>query len=219
MAASTPSNWPPLPYFNLTAGRTPGRYRNSRRASGVLRASRWEASGPRGSASRRGSAQFSTPIPSSLGRALRGWAEGPARRPGDPTGRKSITHLLIMSVGFVLGAPLMRRCARGRRPKGRKSTAKIPALCPPKEQTQPKAQPNSPPRVRLTAAPLSLRRCRSALERWPGLLLNVARWDFISILLTAKRAKSLFKRAGDGFRAPARFILFRLTAGIVESLL
>ncbi|WP_300601783.1 hypothetical protein, partial [uncultured Rikenella sp.] len=27
-------------------------------------------------------------------------------------------------------------------------------------------------------------------------------------LLTAKRAKSLFKRAGDGFRAPARFNYF-----------
>ncbi|WP_299457257.1 hypothetical protein [uncultured Rikenella sp.] len=26
---------------------------------------------------------------------------------------------------------------------------------------------------------------------------TVARWDFISILLTAKRAKSLFTRAGD----------------------
>ncbi len=52
-----------------------------------------------------------------------------------------------------------------------------------------------------TAAPLSLRRCRSARERWEYLLLNVARWDFISILLTAKRVKSLFKRAGDGVSA------------------
>ncbi|WP_299458294.1 hypothetical protein [uncultured Rikenella sp.] len=29
---------------------------------------------------------------------------------------------------------------------------------------------------------------------------TVARWDFISILLTAKRVKSLFTRAGDGIK-------------------
>ncbi|WP_300601579.1 hypothetical protein, partial [uncultured Rikenella sp.] len=33
----------------------------------------------------------------------------------------------------------------------------------------------------------------------------VARWDFISILLIAKRVKSLFKRAGDGFFAHHSF--------------
>jgi len=38
-----------------------------------------------------------------------------------------------------------------------------------------KARPGSPPRVHLTAAPLSLRRCRSALESWAYLLPNVAR--------------------------------------------
>ncbi len=60
----------------------------------------------------------------------------------------------------------------------------------------------------------------------------VARWDFISILLTAKRVKSLFKRAGDGFfahhfffarlffvRAPCAIQLYSATAEIVESLL
>ncbi len=40
--------WQPLPYFGLTlVGRTPGRNSNSRRASGVLRAARGQASGPR----------------------------------------------------------------------------------------------------------------------------------------------------------------------------
>ena len=34
--------------------------------------------------------------------------------------------------------------------------------------------------------------------RWRSAAFAVARGDFISILLTAKRAKSLFKRAGDG---------------------
>ena len=109
-------------------------------------------------------------------------------------------------------APLMRRCARGRRPKGRTSIAQSPSLIlsshsvdfslsptppsgfaagrrgrrfgepryslsdqipaqssarhgsktdygfEPEEQSQPKAQSSSPPRVGLTAAPLSLRR-------------------------------------------------------------
>ncbi|WP_300601882.1 hypothetical protein, partial [uncultured Rikenella sp.] len=67
------------------------------------------------------------------------------------------------------------------------------------------------------SAPLRLR-CRSAAA--------VARWDFISILLTAKRVKSLFKRAGDGFFAHHSFFArlrdsfyIRLIAEIAESLL
>ncbi len=59
-------------------------------------------------------------------------------------------------------------------------------------KAKPKARPSSPPRVSLTAAPLSLRR------------ISVARWDFISILLTAKRVKSLFRRTGDGVFAHGR---------------
>ncbi len=51
-------------------------------------------------------------------------------------------------------APLKRRPCRGRRPKGRKSTAQSPA------QTKPQALP----RVRLTAAPLSLRRVFARLR-------------------------------------------------------
>ncbi len=77
-------------------------------------------------------------------------------------------------------APLWRRCARGRRPKGRKSTAHSP--------TKNKAQ--SSPQFSAPCQP----HCGSAIAR----RLCVARWDFISILLTAKRVKSLFKRAGDG---------------------
>ncbi len=56
------------------------------------------------------------------------------------------------------------------------AAGKPETVFPPEEQTraQPTARLSSPPRVSLTAAPLSLRR------------ITVARWDFISILLTAK---------------------------------
>ena len=95
--------------------------------------------------------------------------------------------------------PAVLRTAKAQ-PKARPSAAGKPiTVFPPEERARPKARPSSPPRVCLTAAPLSLRRCRSAPARWACLLLTVARWDFISILLTAKRAKSLFRRAGDGF--------------------
>ena len=67
------------------------------------------------------------------------------------------------------------------KPQTRPGTAGKPVtVFPPEERAQPKAQPNSPSRVGLTAAPLALRR--------------------------------IFARL-------ARFILFRLTAEIVESLL
>mgnify|MGYP001080320793 CR=1 FL=1 len=97
------------------------------------------------------------------------------------------------------------RCVGLRDPKGRKSSAPI----------QPQAQPNSPPRIRLTAAPLSLRHfifralTEILFKRAPRVRMisfsssrargfsSVARWDFISILLTAKRVKSLFTRADD----------------------
>ena len=50
-----------LPYFCLTlVGRAPGRNGNSRRASGVLRASRGEASGPRDPKGRKSSTNKST---------------------------------------------------------------------------------------------------------------------------------------------------------------
>ncbi|WP_297832907.1 hypothetical protein, partial [uncultured Rikenella sp.] len=87
--------------------------------------------------------------------------------------------------------------------KSRKSSAqrsgKTASVLPPEEQAQPKARPSSPPCVSLTAAPLALRR------------VAVARWDFISILLTAKRVKSLFTRAGDGFFVQGR--IFRAPWG------
>ena len=51
--------------------------------------------------------------------------------------------------------------------------------------------PKHSPVLRPVSASLRLR-CRSAA-------FAVARWDFISILLTAKRVKSPFRRAGDGF--------------------
>ena len=67
------------------------------------------------------------------------------------------------AVEFVLGAPPPRRYGVAAPEDGDLKIA------------PPKAQPNSPPRVRLTAAPLALRRCRSALKRWACRFLNVAR--------------------------------------------
>ncbi len=64
-------------------------------------------------------------------------------------------------------------------------------------RAQPKACPSSPP----VSASLRLR-FRSAAA--------VARWDFILILLTAKRVKSLFKRAGDGFFMQGQSFFARL---------
>ena len=65
-----------------------------------------------------------------------------------------------------------------------------------------------------------------SLLRRSARLFLVARWDFISILLTAKRVKSPFRRSGDGvfahgrvFRAPARFTYYSAIAEIAESLL
>ncbi len=87
-------------YLPSKAGRTSGRYRNFRRASGVLRASRGERFGPRGSASRRnstnksaqtttkGSAQFCRV------RAARSPGGPKAQRAGPATlkDRNSFTH-------------------------------------------------------------------------------------------------------------------------------
>ncbi len=61
------------------------------------------------------------------------------------------------------------------------------ALSPKPSQKQ---SPKHAPVFRPVSASLRLR-CRSAT-------FSVARWDFISILLTAKRVKSLFTRADDG---------------------
>ncbi len=55
------------------------------------------------------------------------------------------------------------------------------------------SSPKLAPILRPVSASLRLR-CRSAA-------FAVARWDFISILLTANRVKSPFKRAGDGIFA------------------
>ncbi|WP_294598986.1 hypothetical protein [uncultured Rikenella sp.] len=43
--------------------------------------------------------------------------------------------------------------------------------------------------------------CQPMRLRYRSAAFTVARWDFISILLFAKRVKSFFKRAGDGFFA------------------
>ncbi len=111
-------------YVQLQCGRTPGRYRNSRRISGVLRASRGEASGPRGSANRNYNAPFTAPFC------------GIRPRPKF-------------------------------QPKARPSAARKPqSVFAPEERAQPKTQPSSPPRVSLTAAPLSLRRVFARLARF-----------------------------------------------------
>ena len=82
------------PCSRTLCGRTPGRNSNSRRASGVLRASRWEASGPRGSSSRRSSAPIHRS--NSIGFGLSPIPE----RLCEPQKQQSI-HLLN-SFGFIL---------------------------------------------------------------------------------------------------------------------
>ena len=82
-------------------------------------------------------------------------------------------------------APLMRRCARGRRPKGRISTAQGSTTCtapiqaplsaqrggktvagfPARRTARPKARPSSLPRICLTAAPLALRHVSARLGK------------------------------------------------------
>ncbi len=63
-------------------------------------------------------------------------------------------------------------CATQRAARAQPSAAGKPqSAFPPEEQAQPKARPSSPPRVRLTAAPLSLRHCRRPrqfLPDWPN---------------------------------------------------
>ncbi|WP_294594391.1 hypothetical protein, partial [uncultured Rikenella sp.] len=73
------------------------------------------------------------------------------------------------------------------RPTARPSAARKPiTVFAPEERARPKARPSSPPHVRLTAAPLSLRH------------IPVTRWDFISILLSQnERNPFLGGRATD----------------------
>ena len=79
--------------------------------SGVLRASRGEASGPHDPKGHRSNNPFISSILSCSGRALRGWAKGPARRPGDPKGsqKQQSIHCPRLPCSacrpFVLGAP------------------------------------------------------------------------------------------------------------------
>ena len=114
------------------------------------------------------------------------------------------------SARFVLGAPPPRRYGVA---APEDSDLKI---------APPKAQPSSSPRVSLTAAPLSLRRCRSAPESWTCLLLNSpeailvglakcqpAEYALLSGRATNSCAKSIFSRAleergfGYGRRLPS----------------
>ena len=113
----------------------------------------------------------------------------PRRKPGGSKNRKSNTLFLTASACRPLpraAKPLgeqagdsANRATRSRtkfQPKAQPSAARKPiTVFPPEEQARPQARPSSPLRVRLTAAPLSLRRCRSALKKWTYLLLNVAR--------------------------------------------
>ena len=94
---------------------------------------------------------------SGSGCALRGWAEGPARKPGGSKNRKSADNSSAQ--------------------RGGKTENGFP----------PKTRPSSPIRACLTAAPLSLRRCRSAPERWPGLLHKRRPRQFLPDWLTANR--------------------------------
>ena len=120
-----PNNRQPLPYFCLTlAGRTPGRNSNSRRGAACCGppvgrrpacATLWVARATPPSSPQ--SIGFGlSPIPPE---ALRAWAT----RPAPLKGRKSNAPFFQVRPRRPPHAPLMRRPRRGRRPKGRTSTA------------------------------------------------------------------------------------------------
>ncbi len=140
--------------------------------------------------------------------ALQGWAKGPARRPGGSPSRKNTAT--SHSATFVLGAsphaPLMRRPRRGRRPKGRTSTAQGSTT-----STAPIQAPRSAQRGSKTVAASSITpcppHCGSACA--PPVPLGTQKMG----LSTPKRRPRQFcrigrvptgricplKRAGDGF--------------------
>ena len=65
---------------------------------------------------------------------------------------------LTREFSYSLSAQIPAQPTAPAKPHARPSAAGKPkTVFPPEEQSRPKAQPNSPPRVRLTAAPLSLR--------------------------------------------------------------
>ncbi len=148
------------------------------------------------------------------------YLSGSACRLGDKAGGSESRAIVLGLGGLKPAGPKTSMASCG--PPRSEASARAPLRV---AKAQPNPRPKALPRVSLTAAPLPLRRCRSALERWACLLLNVARWDFSSILLTAKQVKSLFKRAGDGFLRTTLFSracaihLYSAIAEIVESLL
>ena len=162
----------------------------------------------------KGSQEYSIFL-SGSGCALRGWAEGPARRPGGSTNRKntaSIHHPTFCEVRprRASPAPLWRRCARGRRPKDRtaQSTAQFFAPC------QPHCGSAVAPPV-----PLGTRKLDVSTPK-------LARGNSCRIGQVPTGRICPFKRAGDEFLREVhffarltRFIYIRLTAEIAESLL
>ncbi len=126
LAASAQITAKPLPYFCLTlAGRTPGRNSNSRRGAACCGppvgrrpacATLWVARAtPPSSPQSIGFGLSPIPPPE----ALRAWAT----RPATLKGRKSNAPFFQVRPRRPPHAPLMRRPRRGRRPKGRTSTA------------------------------------------------------------------------------------------------
>ena len=159
--------------------------------------------------------------PNSLPRsgcALRGWAEGPARKPGDSQNRDTrspptaVTPAAVRRQRRVQRAPsscspppgmasdcaTLRSQEHGQFVFGRSqrrtntehersiSALRIRGLRADRYHgaSATRFQPKAKPRVRLTAAPLSLRRCRSALERWQPIPLFFVRAPLGNLIKT-----------------------------------
>ena len=133
---------------------------------------------------------------------------GPPRPEASARATLWVANAQPFSVEFVLGAPPAPafgvRCA--------------PSSAIPEESRYSLSAQSTPPVLRPVSASLRLRLRSAAFA---------TRWDFISILLTAKRAKSLLLKAGGrrifarsrGFSRACAIHLYSATAEIVESLL
>ncbi len=167
------------PRSRTLCGRTPGRCRNSRRASGVLRAARGQAAGPRDSASRNYNAPFTASVlrDSSSARPLAPLKRRPCRgRRFLPESRYSLSVLAVrcqrrhnklrrVAEASPKAPPHSAKCVFGRSQRRTKTERKrsISALrirglradrCHGDLaiRSRPKTRSSSPPRVSRTAA-------------------------------------------------------------------
>ncbi len=157
--------------------------------SGVLRAARGQASGPHDSSSRKSTALFYGQICLSCsGCALRGWAERPSAQARQP---QRVARALPHHGKFAASGECneLRRVAVRRR--GWRRTAR---LCESQKLGQQRGPTHGPilgdsssarpPRAEDGDSPNRATRSRPMRLRFRSAAFSVARWDFISILLS-----------------------------------